>query len=83
MILYQSLLLIHLHKVLTEKLSSVSVFQDITNLYISNTLSSVLGQSFVDYREVGNRRCGYINFSETLPHWHFIAYEQVLASFGG
>ena len=36
--------------------SVVSIFQDITNLYISNALLCILGQSLVDYREVGNAR---------------------------
>ena len=42
-------------KVWTETLR-VSVFQDLTNLYISGALSCVLGQSLVDYYKVGNAR---------------------------
>ena len=56
MILYQTPLEIHLHEVWTEILSRVLIFQDITNLYISDTLSCVLGQSLVDYCEVDNAR---------------------------
>ena len=41
MILYQTPLGIHLHEVWTEILSSVSIFQDITNLYICDELSCI------------------------------------------
>ena len=55
--LYQTSLEIHLREKSGLKHSpKVSVFQDITNLYISGTLSCVLGQSLVDYHEVGNAR---------------------------
>ena len=44
--MYQTPLEIHFHEVWTV-LSGVLIFQDITNLYISDSFSCVLGQSFV------------------------------------
>ena len=45
-VLYQTPLEIHPHEVWTEMLSGVSIFQDITDLYISDALSCVLGSDF-------------------------------------
>ena len=45
-VLFQTPLEIHPHEVWTEMLSEVSISQDITDLYISDALSCVLGSVF-------------------------------------